>query len=201
MIAIIDYGMGNLRSAQKALQQVGLDAVVTNDKKVIVDARAIVLPGVGAFADAMEQLRQQQLHGLILKEYKKGKPLVGICLGMQLFFEYGLEGEPCRGLSLLSGDIVKIPPGNKVPHMGWNQLVIRGESPLLRNVEEGEFVYFVHSYYAAVKDTTVVKAVTDYGNPLPALVEGENLYGLQFHPEKSGATGLKILSNLRQVIV
>lgn len=200
MIAMIDYGMGNLKSAQKALQYVGLNAVVTDNKRVIADARAMVIPGVGAFPDAMEQLRKKELVAQIIKEYKGGKPLVGICLGMQLFFETGFEGQACPGLSLLQGEVLKIPPGNKVPHMGWNQLNQREYSPLLKGVEEGAYLYFVHSYYASVKEDGVVKAVAHYGTDIPALVEKENLYGLQFHPEKSGETGLKILFNLGQVI-
>lgn len=201
MIAIVDYGMGNLRSAQKAFEYVGFETIITQEKRALENASAIVIPGVGAFYDAMTQLKKQQLDQWILREVQKGKALVGICLGMQLFFEYGFEVEKCEGLSLIQGNIMKLPQGNKVPHMGWNQLRFTGESPLLNGVEEGGFVYFVHSYYASVKDSTVVKAVADYGIEIPALVEKDNLFGLQFHPEKSGDTGLKILSNLGRVIL
>ncbi len=200
MIAIVDYGMGNLRSVQKAFEAVGLDAFVTQDHKKIEDAKAVVIPGVGAFYDAMEQLKKQQLDEKIKNEVKKGKPLLGICLGMQVLFEFGYEVKECSGFSFMKGNIVKLPTTNKIPHMGWNQLNMKEDSALLKEIKDGEYVYFVHSFFAEVGEQGIIKATTDYGLEVPAMVEKENLFGLQFHPEKSGEVGLKILKNFGKVI-
>lgn len=200
MIAIVDYGMGNLRSAQKAFEYVGLEAIITDDKRKLLDAKAIVVPGVGAFYDAMENIRNKGLDEIIVEEVKKGKPVIGICLGMQLLFERGFEVRECEGLALLKGDILRIPAEVKIPHMGWNQLKSKGEGKLLKDIDEGAYVYFVHSYYAKAENSADVKATTDYGIELPAIVEQDNIFGLQFHPEKSSNVGLKILENFRRVI-
>ncbi len=200
MIAIVDYGMGNLRSAQKAFEYVGLEAIITDDKSKLLDAKAIVVPGVGAFYDAMENIRSKGLDKIIVGEVKKGKPVIGICLGMQLLFERGFEVRECEGLALLKGDILRIPAEVKIPHMGWNQLKPQGEGILMKGIDEASYVYFVHSYYANAANSSDVKATTDYGIEMPAIVERDNIFGLQFHPEKSSDVGLKILENFRRVI-
>ena len=199
MIAIVDYGMGNLRSAQKAFEYVGMEAIITDKRSQLLDAKAIIVPGVGAFYDAMQNLKEKGLDEIIIDEVKKGKPIMGICLGMQLLFERGFEVQECNGLSLLKGEIIKIPANEKIPHMGWNQLKLQQEGKLLRDIQEEAYVYFIHSYYAMAA-TEDVKATTDYGISIPAVVERENIFGLQFHPEKSSTTGLKILENFRRVI-
>ncbi|WP_026477330.1 imidazole glycerol phosphate synthase subunit HisH [Alkaliphilus transvaalensis] len=200
MIAIIDYGRGNLRSVQKAFEAVGVSAIVTRDFNKIADAKALVIPGVGAFYDAMAELKKEALDEKIKDEVKKGKPIVGICLGMQVLFENGYEVKQCKGLELLKGDVLKLPQNYKIPHMGWNQLKLKGESQLLKGISEGEFVYFIHSFYAVAGESEVIKATTDYGVEVPAIVEKEHIFGLQFHPEKSGETGLKIIKNLGRLI-
>lgn len=200
MIAIVDYGMGNLRSAEKAFEYVGMETVITNQKQQLQDARAIIVPGVGAFYDAMRNLESEGLDEIILQEAAKGKPILGICLGMQLFFDKGFEGKECKGLSLLKGEIVRLPERHKLPHMGWNQLKKQGEGRLMKGIDEGAYVYFIHSYYARVNASEDVKATTAYGVEIPAVVERENIFGMQFHPEKSSDVGLKLIENFRQVI-
>lgn len=200
MIAIVDYGMGNLRSAQKAFEYVGLETIITEDKGKLLDSRAIVVPGVGAFYDAMKNIRAKGLDDIIAGEVKKGKPVIGICLGMQLLFERGFEVQECEGLALLKGDILRIPAEVKIPHMGWNQLESKGDGKLMKGIEEAAYVYFVHSYYAKAANPENVKAITSYGIDIPAIVEQDNIFGLQFHPEKSSNVGLKILDNFRRVI-
>ena len=197
MIAIIDYGVGNLFSLKSSLLRVGADAVVTNNKKEIQNAEKIILPGVGAFEDAANKLKNTGLGGILISEAKKGKPLLGICLGMQLLFDKSYENGVYDGLGLIKGDIVPIsdviPKNFKIPHIGWNSLHFKGEkSRIFKYINDGDFVYFVHSYYASNCDRSVC-AVTDYGAELTASVENENIFGCQFHPEKSGDTGLKIL--------
>lgn len=199
MIAIIDYGVGNLFSLSSSLRCIGQDALVTRDRRVIADAQKILLPGVGAFSDAARALRLTGMYDAVIQETAKGKPLLGICLGMQMLFTKSCEYGEYEGLDLIPG-IVKpiqpvIPDGFKVPHIGWNGLVFpedRPRSALYRYVEPGEHVYFVHSYYAA-DCAPYVTANAEYGALLTASVEKENVYGTQFHPEKSGETGLKIL--------
>lgn len=196
MIAIIDYGVGNLFSLKCSLSAIGADAVVTSDEAVIRSAERILLPGVGAFGDAAAKLRRSGMAKLITDEAKRGKPILGICLGMQLLFERSFEHGEHEGLGLIRGSVrpisEAIPEGYKVPHIGWNALDFRGEpSPLFRYINEGDCVYFVHSYYAA--DCDAVIATTDYGAPLTAAVASGNVFGCQFHPEKSGEVGLNIL--------
>ena len=196
MIAIVDYGVGNLFSLRCSLQSLGLDTVVTSDPKVIRNAERVILPGVGAFGDAVDKLRATGLDHTVLEEAARGKPLLGICLGMQLLFEKGYEFGEHDGLGLLHGSVVPmqgtIPPELKIPQMGWNALIRKRNHPLLREVKEGDCVYFVHSYYAADCDDSLV-AATEYGKELTALVAKDNVMGCQFHPEKSGNVGLKIL--------
>ena len=199
MIAIIDYGVGNLFSLGSSLAALGARAVVTGDPSVIRAADKLILPGVGAFADAAALLRRDGLDQVVCEEARRGKPLLGICLGMQLLFERSLEYGEHPGLGLIPGQVEPIAPviprGYKVPHIGWNALRFpagRPRSGLFRYVEEGECVYFVHSYYASRCDAYVT-ATAEYGAELTAAVERENVMGVQFHPEKSGAVGLRIL--------
>lgn len=196
MIAIVDYGVGNLFSLHSSLKAVGAETVVTSDKAVIENAEKIILPGVGAFADAAEKLKNSGLDEVVKAEVKKGKPLMGICLGMQMLFERSFEYGEHKGLCLLEGDVVPmkgyIDESLKIPHIGWNALHFVKENPLFRYCKEGDFVYFVHSYFATRCEDGVV-ATADYGKPLTAAVAKGNVYGCQFHPEKSGEVGLKIL--------
>lgn len=196
MIAIIDYGVGNLFSLSCSLKSLGLDACVTADPARIQRAERLILPGVGAFGDAIDKLRKTGLEQLVLKEAARGKPLLGICLGMQLLFDKGYEFGEHDGLGLLRGKVIpmqgSIPEGLKIPQMGWNALIRRREHPLLNQVREGDCVYFVHSFYADECEDSLV-ATTEYGKELTALVAKDNVIGCQFHPEKSGAVGLGIL--------
>lgn len=192
MIAIIDYGMGNLRSVQKAFEYLGFDARVTDSRRDITDASHIVLPGVGAFADAADCLARSGMRETVLAEIGKGKPFLGICLGMQLLFDKSYENGEHEGLGLVSGEVVPFQAhGLKVPHMGWNSLVARENA--LFDGGDGRFVYFVHSYHASgVPDENII-AETDYGCRFTAAVRNDNIFGMQFHPEKSGDTGLDML--------
>ena len=196
MIAIIDYGVGNLFSLKSSFAAIGAEAVVTGDPSVIASAERIILPGVGAFEDAAKKLRHSGLDAVIKDEVEKGKPLRGICLGMQMLFEKSYEYGEYEGLGLLKGSIKPIADviggGLSIPHIGWNPLVIKKESPILKYVKEGECVYFVHSYYASDCDESVA-SVAEYGAYLTASVSLGNVHGCQFHPEKSGRTGLNIL--------
>lgn len=198
MIAVIDYGAGNLFSVLNALEYLNIPAALTADRGQIETADAVLLPGVGAFPDAMRML---ELSGLapLLKEQAKKKPFLGICLGMQMLFEKSCEFEETAGLGLIPGEIVKIPDtGLKIPHMGWNALEFHRTCPLLNGIREGESVYFVHSYMAKTEEQYLA-ATCDYGVSVPALVWRGNLYGAQFHPEKSGAAGLKMLENFARL--
>ncbi|MGC6176338.1 imidazole glycerol phosphate synthase subunit HisH [Lacrimispora sp. 38-1] len=197
MIAIIDYDAGNLKSVEKALASLGEKPVVTRDKETILSADKVILPGVGAFKDAMDKLCQYDLPGVIRQVTEKGTPFLGICLGLQLLFESSEEGEGVKGLSILPGKIVKFPdtPGLKVPHMGWNSLTIRPGARLFKGLDSGAYVYFVHSYYLEADRESDVAASCEYGVVFGASVERDNIFACQFHPEKSGDTGLKILKN------
>jgi len=200
LIAIIDYGRGNLRSVQKGLEKSGYQAVITGDPKVMNEAGGIILPGVGAFADAMNQLRELKLVEPILDSIQSGKPFLGICLGMQVLFEQGEEHGIHRGLGVFPGRVVKFPPGPKVPHMGWNQLHIKQASPLLDGVPEDGAFYFVHSFYAEPGESSLILATSDYGLEFPAVAGRGNVFGVQFHPEKSSSLGLKILQNFGGIV-
>lgn len=197
MVAIIDYGVGNLFSLQCSLKKIGVEAVVTSDENVIKAADRIILPGVGAFGDAAKKLRSSGLVELITEEAKNGKPFLGICLGMQLLFEKGFEYGEHEGLGFLKGNVIplenKIPENLNIPHMGWNALdFVGGKSPIFKYINDGDFVYFVHSFYATDCDDSVI-ATSEYGIPVTAAVGKGNIFGCQFHPEKSGDVGLKIL--------
>ncbi len=196
MIAIIDYGVGNLFSLKSSLAEIGAEAVVTSDEKVIAECDRIILPGVGAFEDAARKLRESGMAEVVKKEAAAGKPLLGICLGMQLMFDKGFEYGEHEGLGLIHGNVRPIadviPEGYKIPHIGWNLLNFRKESPLFKYINEGDYVYFVHSYYAADCDESVI-ATTEYGADLTAAAANGNVYGCQFHPEKSGRVGMEIL--------
>ncbi|KRE73952.1 imidazole glycerol phosphate synthase subunit HisH [Paenibacillus sp. Soil750] len=195
MIAIIDYGMGNLHSVSKAVERLGYEAVVTGDPEQILAAEGAILPGVGAFGDAMEHLRESGLDEVVKQYAASGKPMIGICLGMQLLFSSSEEHGQHEGLGLLPGTVVRFRGDYKVPHMGWNRLSYKqSESPIFKGIEEGH-VYFVHSYHAKPERESDLLAVTDYYQPVTAIVGRDNVYGMQFHPEKSGDIGMQLLGN------
>lgn len=197
MIAMIDYDAGNIKSVEKALQYLGKEAVITRDENTILHAEKVILPGVGSFGDAMGKIRQYDLEKVIHKVVDKGTPFLGICLGLQLLFEESEESPGVLGLGLLKGKIIRIPQGeySKIPHMGWNSLAFKNDGRLFRGVEEGSYVYFVHSYYLKAEEESIVKAVTSYNTSIDASVEKGNLFACQFHPEKSSKVGLSILKN------
>ena len=196
MIAIIDYGVGNLFSLKSSFGAIGYEAVITSDEKEIAAADKIILPGVGAFADAANKLKSSNMADIVLREADNGKPLMGICLGMQLLFEKSYEYGEHEGLGLIKGNVRPIAdviePGLKIPHIGWNPLIFRKPSPIFKYINEGDCVYFVHSYYAADCEENVI-AEAEYSVNLTAAVARDNVYGCQFHPEKSGEVGLNIL--------
>ena len=200
MIAIIDYGAGNIFSVKNAMDYLGLESRLVSDEKSVREADTVILPGVGAFPAAMEKLKATGLVDII-KEEAARKPFLGICLGMQLIFEKGYEFEECDGLGLISGSVRKMEePDLIIPHMGWNKLEKLNDCPLLENVGDDEYVYFVHSYKAECEDRNIA-AYSEYGGRVPALVyDGKYVYGAQFHPEKSGETGLKILRSFAGLI-
>lgn len=197
MIAVIDYDAGNIRSVEHALAALGLPAVLTRDPDVIRKADKVILPGVGAFGDAMEKLNSYGLTGVIKEVVSAGKPFLGICLGMQLLFDSSEESPGAEGLSLLPGRILRIPEGEglKIPHIGWNDITFPKESRLFEGIPEGSYVYFVHSYYLKADRFEDVAAETHYGVTIHAAAERGNVFGCQFHPEKSGDVGLAILRN------
>lgn len=197
MIAIIDYGMGNLRSVQKGFERVGQSATIVHNPADLEAADRAVLPGVGAFEDAMLELRRRELVGPIRDFVASGKPFLGICLGLQLLFDVSYEGGTHPGLGIVPGEVVRfdLPAEFKVPHMGWNQLSIRRPAPLLDGLTEGTHVYFVHSYHVVPRDRSVVATETDYGGPFVSSLWQGNVFATQFHPEKSQADGLRILRN------
>ena len=197
-IVIVDYGMANLRSVQKAFEQVGHAAAVTSDPNRVAEAAKVVLPGVGAFRDAIARIRETHLATAITNHIKTGKPFLGICLGLQMLFTRGHEDGLHAGLDLFAGDVVRFPavPGLKVPHMGWNTLKLpRPNCPLFAGLPADPAVYFVHSYYAAPTDKTLVAATADYPEPFTAAVWRDNVFATQFHPEKSQRIGLQMLKN------
>ena len=197
MIAIIDYDAGNIKSVEKALLLLGQDVVITGDREEILKADKVVLPGVGAFGDAMDNLRRTGLDQVIREVTDRGTPFLGICLGLQLLFERSDEAPGVDGLGILEGEILRIPDkdGLKIPHMGWNSLHLENNGRLFRGIEEGSYVYFVHSYYLKAADPQIVKAVTEYGVHIHASVEKGNVFACQFHPEKSSDVGIQILRN------
>jgi len=206
MIAIVDYGMGNLRSVQKGFEKVGFDAVVTSDPRVVLEAEKIVLPGVGAFRDCMHNLEQGGFVEPILKVINEGRPFLGICLGLQLLFveseEFGLH----KGLGVIPGRVVRFPEGMEdhgerlpVPHMGWNQISFRNRSPLFAGIDEGTNVYFVHSYFVKPDDASVIATITSYGIDFCSSIWKDNVVATQFHPEKSQEKGLGMLKNFGEM--
>ncbi len=206
MIAIIDYGMGNLRSVQKGFEQVGFEAVVTADPRVILEAERVVLPGVGAFRDCMKNLEEGGFVEPILKVIREGRPFLGICLGLQLLFTESEEFGVHKGLDVIKGRVVRFPDGMTecgeklaVPHMGWNQLSFTRSLPVFSGLEEGTNVYFVHSYYVKPDDACIVATTTSYGLDFCSSIVRDNLVATQFHPEKSQAAGLRILKNFGEM--
>ena len=201
MIAIIDYDAGNLKSVEKALLYLGQDVLVTRDREKILSADKVILPGVGNFGDAMEKLKGYGLEEVIRETARQGKPVLGICLGLQLLFERSAEAPGVEGLGILKGEILRIPDREdlKVPHIGWNSLKLQNQGRLFAGLEEEPYVYFVHSYYLKAADPQIVKAVTEYGVRIDASVESGNVFACQFHPEKSSRTGLKILKNFAEL--
>jgi glutamine amidotransferase len=200
-IAIIDYQMGNLRSVQKGFEKVGHEATITSDPRELAAAEQIVLPGVGAFGDAIAELKRRDLIGPIKDAIAEGKPFLGICLGLQLLFDVGYEGGEFEGLGILRGKCVRfeLPRELKVPHMGWNQGRFLKPAPILAGLASGTYFYFVHSYYVVPEDREVIAIETDYGHPFCAAVWQGNLFATQFHPEKSQADGLRILKNFAEL--
>lgn len=197
MISIIDYDAGNIKSVEKALAHLGEEAVITRDRDVILSSDKVILPGVGAFGDAMAKLHEYNLVNVIYDVVDKKIPFLGICLGLQLMFESSEESKGVTGLGLLPGEIVRIPDkeGLKIPHMGWNNIKVRDDSRLFAGLPEDPYVYFVHSYYLKAREEAIVAATTEYSVKIHAAVEKDNLFACQFHPEKSSEVGLKILKN------
>ncbi len=202
MIAVVDYGMGNLRSVEKALQAVGAKVKVTQNVQEIDQAEKVVFPGVGAMGDCIRNLKTFGLYDAVSAAAKSGKPFLGICLGLQALFEESDESGKVSGLGILAGKVVHFKNGLKVPHMGWNQISFSNKKekcPLLQGVEDGSYVYFVHSYYGVPKEKDVVLAQTEYGVQFASMIWKENLFATQFHPEKSQEVGLKILKNFKNL--
>lgn len=196
--AIVDYGVGNLKSVTNAMAYIGQQTLVTGDAEELNRADAIILPGVGAFPDAADKLRQSGLDWALLEQAGR-KPILGICLGMQLLFDWSEEGKRCEGLKLVSGGVERIQTEFKLPHIGWNSLTFQNGSPLFRGLEDGAYVYFVHSYCGCVTQEEDVIARTQYGSSVVAAVSHNGVYGCQFHPEKSGEVGLQILKNFGEL--
>lgn len=196
-IVIIDYGMGNLHSVSKAVEAVGAVPIVTADKKIIAAAEKIILPGVGAFGDCMKNLQATGLVPELIKHIKSGKGFLGICLGMQLLFESSEESSGVAGLGIFKGAVKRLTTEYKVPHMGWNRLKLKTASPLTA-AADGSYVYFVHSFHAVPEDSNIITAVCDYGTEITAAVGRDNIQALQFHPEKSGEVGLKMLQAFKE---
>ena len=196
MIAIIDYGMGNLRSVQAGLKSAGQKSFITDDPKEITNADGVVLPGVGAYGDAIKRLNETGLGEAFCEAVSSGKPCIGICLGLQLLFSESEEGGLYRGLDIIKGKVIRFTNKLKVPHIGWNQINIRKpDAPIFRDIPDNSYVYFVHSYYVVPEDSSVTAATTDYGVDFTSVIVKDNLFGTQFHPEKSQNLGLQILRN------
>jgi imidazole glycerol-phosphate synthase subunit HisH len=202
MIAIIDYEMGNLRSVQKGFERVGHAATITSDPAMLADAEKIVLPGVGAFRDAIGALRERKLVEPIRAAIASGKPFLGICLGLQLLFDTSFEDGKYEGLGVIPGDVVRfnVPAQYKVPHMGWNQVQFRRRPPVFEGIDQDTHFYFVHSYFVVPRDTSVVATDTEYAAPFCSSIWRDNLFAVQFHPEKSQASGLRLLKNFAELV-
>jgi len=194
MIAVVDYGMGNLRSVEKGFLKIGADVKVTSDPKIVDEAHAVVLPGVGAFKDCMRNLEEMSLSEAVVRSIERGKPYLGICLGLQVLFTESEEFGRSKGLNVFAGKVVRFPENNlKVPHMGWNTIKIVNQSPILNKINDGSFFYFVHSYYVLPDDKDIIATSTDYGVTFTSMIWKENVFATQFHPEKSQELGLRIL--------
>lgn len=201
MIAIVDYGMGNLRSVEKGFLKVGIDATITSEPKVVDDASAVVLPGVGAFRDCMRNLTDMNLTDSVVKAIKVGKPFLGICLGLQVLFSESVEFGRCRGLDIFRGKVVRFPKTElKVPHMGWNSIKIKNPPPILDGIPQEGYFYFVHSFYVEPEDKGIIATTTDYGIEFTSMIWKDNVFATQFHPEKSQALGLKILKGFGEFV-
>lgn len=200
MIAIVDYGMGNLRSVEKGFKKVGVDAKVTSSPRDVENARAVVLPGVGAFRDCIRNLTDLSLTDAIAKSIQKGKPYLGICLGLQVLFSESEEFGRCKGLDIFRGKVVRFQIKEKVPHMGWNNVRIVKKPPILSAVPDESFFYFVHSYYVVPDDKEVIAATTDYGVSFTSMIWKDNVFATQFHPEKSQGLGLKVLAGFGEFV-
>lgn len=201
MIAIVDYDAGNLKSVSKALDALGQENIITGDAQQILAADKVILPGVGSFGDAMTQLKSRGLDQVLKQVAAEGKPLLGICLGLQVLFESSEESPGVEGLGILKGKVLRIPDaeGLKIPHVGWNSLHLQNNGRLFEGLKEDSYVYFVHSYYLKAEDPQIVKAVTEYGVSIDASVESGNVFACQFHPEKSSDVGAKILTNFASI--
>ncbi len=200
MIAIVDYGMGNLRSVEKGFKKVGVEAKVTSSVREIDDASGVVLPGVGAFRDCIKNLTDLSLTGAIARAIQKGKPYLGICLGLQVLFSESEEFGRCSGLDILRGKVVRFQIREKVPHMGWNTVSIVRRPPIFSGIPDNSYFYFVHSFYVVPDDEAVAAGTTDYGVSFTSMIWKDNVFATQFHPEKSQATGLKILAGFGQFV-
>lgn len=202
MIALVDYGMGNLRSVEKALEKVGLQVLRTSDPEDLDKASAIVVPGVGAFGDAIHNLEKLGLTEKIINHIESGKPYLGICLGLQILFEYGYEFGTHKGLGVLKGTVVRFDDrlNIKIPHMGWNQIWKKKDSKIFKNIEDGSYFYFVHSYYVQPEEKEIIATTTDYAIDFCSSVEKDNIWAVQFHPEKSQKLGLKLLENFKKFV-
>jgi glutamine amidotransferase len=195
MIAIVDYGIGNLRSVSKALERLGRSVLVTNRPEDVERAGAVILPGVGSFGEAMENMDKGQLLPVVRQAFEDGKPILGICLGLQLFFERSQETPKKKGLSFIPGEVRKLPPTTKIPHMGWNRIYFKRPTPLTESIPQGRFFYFAHSFYVLPEDESCIVGICNYNVTIPVVVNMGNLWGVQFHPEKSATWGMKFLEN------
>ncbi len=193
-IAIIDYKMGNIKSVENSFKKAGARIEVTSDPEKIKNASAVILPGVGAYRDAFKNLKEMDLIKSIYESIEN-KPFLGICMGMQLLFEYSLEGGKNKGLGVFKGFVGRIPPGVKIPHIGWNQIEIKKKSKLFKDIKQGENFYFVHSYHVIPEDKSIISSITDHGTSIVASIEQDNVFGFQFHPEKSSTCGQQLIRN------
>src|SRR3990172_7900100 len=200
MIAIVDYGMGNLKSVEKGFKKVGIDTTVTSNPGVVDNAEAVVLPVVGAFKDCIRNLTGLSLTEAVITSINKGKPFLGICLGLQVLFSESEEFGTCKGLDLFRGKVVRFQEGLKVPHMGWNNVKIINRPPILSDIEDNAFFYFVHSFYVVPEDRDVIATTTDYGTTFTSMVWKDNIFATQFHPEKSQDLGLKVLAGFGKFV-
>jgi len=199
MIAIVDYGMGNLMSVQKALEKLGAKTILTNNPETISKSKKLILPGVGAFGDAVKGLKAHNLENSIRDFIKSNKPFLGICLGLHILFEESEESTDVKGLGILKGKVAKFKTNLKVPHMGWNSIKIMKKSPILKNIDSGSYVYFVHSYYVEPRDKKTILTLTNYDTDFASMIWKDNIFACQFHPEKSQNIGLKILENFIKI--